>query len=185
MPTVLPFHRAVVEHPAFTAQDGDFAVHTGWIEGDFADNSNIPPYTPEGVIVGDPDERTRVVVEVAGRRLEVALPATFGGAVNDAATQAASGVRRAVRRATREGHGRSHPPAVSSGHDLTAPMQGTIVRVEVEEGQQVAEGDLVIVLEAMKMEQPIKAHRSGTVRSLSAKVGDTVTAGHILAAIVD
>jgi acetyl-CoA/propionyl-CoA carboxylase biotin carboxyl carrier protein len=182
MPTVLPFHRAVVEHPAFTGADGVFAVHTGWIEGEFTESNDIPPYTPEGVIVGDPDERTRVVVEVAGRRLEVALPASFGGAVNDAATQAASGVRRAVRRAS---HGRSHPPAVSSGHDLTAPMQGTIVRVEVEEGQQVAEGDLVIVLEAMKMEQPIKAHRSGTVRSLSAKVGDTVTAGHILAAIVD
>jgi acetyl-CoA/propionyl-CoA carboxylase biotin carboxyl carrier protein len=185
MPTVLPFHRAVVDHPAFTAENGDFAVHTGWIEGDFTDSNNIPPYTPEGVMVGDPDERTRVVVEVAGRRLEVALPASFGGAVNDAATQAASGVRRAVRRATRDGHGRSHPPAVSSGHDLTAPMQGTIVRVEVEEGQEVAEGDLVIVLEAMKMEQPIKAHRSGTVRSLSASVGDTVTAGHVLAAIVD
>ncbi len=185
MPTVLPFHRAVVDHPAFTAEDGDFAVHTGWIEGDFTDSSNIPPYTPEGVMVGDPDERTRVVVEVAGRRLEVALPASFGGAVNDAATQAASGVRRAVRRATRDGHGRSHPPAVASGHDLTAPMQGTIVRVEVEEGQEVTEGDLVIVLEAMKMEQPIKAHRSGTVRSLSASVGDTVTAGHVLAAIVD
>ena len=182
MPTVLPFHRAVVHHPAFTAENGAFAVHTGWIEGDFADSSNIPPYTPEGVIVGDPDERMWVVVEVAGRRLEVALPASFGGAVNDAATQAASGVRRAVRRAS---HGRSHPAAVSSGHDLTAPMQGTIVRVEVEDGQQVTEGDLVIVLEAMKMEQPIKAHRSGTVRSLSASVGDTVTAGHVLAAIVD
>jgi acetyl-CoA/propionyl-CoA carboxylase biotin carboxyl carrier protein len=168
MPTAIAFHRAVTADPAFT--DEPFRVHTRWIETEF--QNTIPPYDGPGADGPEPGERERVVVEVGGRRLEVVLPAGLGAA----AAGAAKG------KPARRGGG-SKAGAAASGDSLTSPMQGTIVKVVVEEGQQVAEGDPVVVLEAMKMEQPLSAHRSGTVTGLTAEVGATVTNGAVICEI--
>jgi acetyl-CoA/propionyl-CoA carboxylase, biotin carboxylase, biotin carboxyl carrier protein len=172
MPTVLPFHRAVVEDPAFAPADPQtpFSVHTRWIETEFP--SNIAPYT------GDPageDEATteRITVEVGGKRLEVVLPAGLG------LTETSAAVPGGGRKPPGGRSGKKAAGAVS-GDALTSPMQGTIVKVLVEEGQHVEHGDLVVVLEAMKMEQPLNAHKSGTVSGLVAEVGATVASGAVL-----
>jgi acetyl-CoA/propionyl-CoA carboxylase, biotin carboxylase, biotin carboxyl carrier protein len=175
MPTVAPFHRAVLDDPAFTAAEGIFRVHTRWIETEFA--AEIPPYSGPAAQPPQPAERERVVVEVNGKRLEVVVPAGFGGA-NGSATPARA--RKPVRRGD-SGSGAKAP----SGNALTSPMQGTIVSVAVTEGQIVQAGDLVVVLEAMKMEQPLTAHRGGKITSLTAMPGATVTSGSVLCEIVD
>ena len=172
MPSVLPFHRAVLNEPAFAAAEGTFGVHTRWIETEF--DNRIEPYA-RAVADSEPAQRQSFVVEVDGRRLEVRLPA-------DLATPSAKAGPQRSRPARRGGSART---AAASSGDLTAPMQGTIVRVAVAEGDQVAEGDLVVVLEAMKMEQPIAAHRAGTVRNLHATTGATVTSGAVLCTIAD
>jgi acetyl-CoA/propionyl-CoA carboxylase, biotin carboxylase, biotin carboxyl carrier protein len=178
--TVLPFHRAVLDDPAFAPADPNepFSVHTRWIETQFA--TVIAPYGGPAGEAPEPEpvERERVVVEVAGRRLEVILPAALASA---AAPAVSGGSTRRV--APRKSAGRAAP--VASGDALTSPMQGTIVKVAVAEGQSVAAGDLVVVLEAMKMEQPLTAHKAGTIVSLSAQVGASVTAGAILCEIKD
>jgi acetyl-CoA/propionyl-CoA carboxylase biotin carboxyl carrier protein len=173
MATAIPFHRAVIEDPAFTS--APFTVHTRWIETEFT--NTIPPFTGGAGAedAGEPGRET-VVVEVGGKRLEVSLPASLGTTLPRAT---AAGGARPKRRAA----GRSGPAA--SGDTLTSPMQGTIVKVAVEEGEHVGEGDLVVVLEAMKMEQPINAHRSGTIKSLTAEVGATVSAGLAICDIKD
>jgi acetyl-CoA/propionyl-CoA carboxylase, biotin carboxylase, biotin carboxyl carrier protein len=168
MPTIIPFHRAVLEDPAFTSEP--FTVHTRWIESEF--DNTIPPYA-EPAAGSEASERERITVEVGGRRLEVVVPG--GLAASGAATQ-----QKAPRR--RGGGGTA---AAVGGDTLTAPMQGTIVKVAVEDGQQVAEGDLVVVLEAMKMEQPITAHKAGTVSGLTAEVGAPVQSGVALCTISD
>ena len=181
MPTVLPFHRAVVADPAYAPEDGQpFTVHTRWIETEF--NNNLPPFLPGGESGADgtgPDddgERQRITVEVGGKRLEVVLPAGLGGGA----------VRNSGKTKTKKtSRGRSAGPVAANGDALASPMQGTIVKVAVEDGDMVSEGDLIVVLEAMKMEQPLTAHRSGTVTGLSAKAGDTVAAGAVLATIED
>ena len=175
MPTVLPFHRAVLTDPAFVAADQNFAVHTRWIETDF--DNRIPPYDLEASEGAEPSQRTTVVVEVNGKRLEVALPANLGATAAAAADAAAGAIRRRPKR------DRSRPAQVS-GTSLTSPMQGTIVKVAVADGDEVAEGDLIVVLEAMKMEQPLSAHRAGTIGSLAASVGQTVTSGSPICEIV-
>ena len=167
--TALPFHRAVVEDPAFT--DEPFRVHTRWIETDF--DNPVEPYTALGE-ADEPSERELIVVEVGGRRLEVSLPAGLGAAASAVATRAKPPAHRAAKRA-----------AAATGDALTSPMQGTIVTVAVEDGQQVAEGDLVVVLEAMKMEQPVNAHRTGIITGLSAEVGATVGSGGTICEIKD
>ncbi|MFB0835265.1 acetyl/propionyl/methylcrotonyl-CoA carboxylase subunit alpha [Arthrobacter halodurans] len=174
MPTVLPFHRAVMADPAFVPQDGPFSVHTRWIETEF--DNTIEPWSPSGGAGDDADagERQRVTVEVAGRRLEVVLPAGLGGGVPGRANG-----KPKKKRAARGGGAAT----AASGDDLASPMQGTIVKVAVADGDAVAEGDLVVVLEAMKMEQPLMAHKSGTVAGLTAVAGDTVSAGAVLATI--
>jgi acetyl-CoA/propionyl-CoA carboxylase biotin carboxyl carrier protein len=175
MPTVLPFDRVVVQDPAFVPEgDKPFSVHTRWIETEF--DNQIPPYagsSPE--VPQEPSERQTVVVEVGGKRLEVVLPGGLalgggGGAAKKKAPRRSSGAKAG---------------AAASGDSLTAPMQGTIVKIAVEDGQQVAEGELVVVLEAMKMEQPINAHKAGTITGLSAEVGQTVTNGAVIAEIKD
>ena len=172
MPSVIPFHRVVLDEPAFTAADGHFGVHTRWIETEFA--TPIEPYV--GTLgEADETERTTYVVEVNGRRLEVRLPSALSAPV-----ARASGPKRPTRRST--GGAKAKAP---SSNALSAPMQGTIVKVAVTEGQEVTEGDLVIVLEAMKMEQPITAHRSGVVKELQAEAGASVTSGQVLCEIVD
>ncbi|MEX5295301.1 biotin carboxylase N-terminal domain-containing protein [Kocuria sp. CPCC 205268] len=172
MPTVVPFHRAVVSDPAFAPEDGaPFTVHTRWIETGF--ENTIPPF--EGVPQAAPEaeERRAIVVEVSGKRLEVVLPA-LPGAAKPNGTAAKPRKSRAAR-----GGG----AAAASGDSLSSPMQGTIVKIAVDNGDEVAEGDLVLVLEAMKMEQPLTAHKSGTVSGLSVSPGDTVSAGAVLATI--
>ncbi|MFD7480882.1 biotin/lipoyl-containing protein, partial [Streptomyces sp. NPDC059837] len=172
MATALPFHRAVVKDPAFapelTGSADPFTVHTRWIETEFV--NEIPAFTAPAEVAEAEDEpgRESVVVEVGGRRLEVSLPSSLGMSL--ARTGLAAGAKPKRRAARRSG-------PVASGDTLASPMQGTIVKVAVEEGQEVKEGDLVVVLEAMKMEQPLNAHRSGTVRSLTAEVGASVASG--------
>ncbi|HVK36493.1 MAG TPA: biotin carboxylase N-terminal domain-containing protein [Microlunatus sp.] len=172
MPTVIPFHQAVVDDPAFIGDPeadgvGKFDVYTTWIETDF--DNQIPPYAGESAEAEEPGERQKVTVEVGGRRIEVVLPAGLGGL---AAT--GGGAKKPKR------SGGKKAGAAASGDSVTSPMQGTIVKVVVEEGQEVAEGDAIVVIEAMKMEQPLKAHKAGTVTSLQAEVGQTVTNGAVI-----
>ena len=176
MPTVTPFHRKVVSDPAFAPQDPEqaFTIHTRWIETEF--DNDIPAYAGPTGQGDETAERQRLVVEVGGKRIDVTVPAglSFGG----------GGGNTAAKKAPKRRSGGKGAGAVS-GDALTAPMQGTIVKVAVEDGQEVAEGDLVIVLEAMKMEQPINAHKSGTVSALSAEQGATVANGAVLCEIKD
>ncbi|MGJ9413480.1 acetyl/propionyl/methylcrotonyl-CoA carboxylase subunit alpha [Aeromicrobium sp. CF4.19] len=170
MPTVIPFHRTVVDDPAYNASGGSFDVFTTWIETEF--DNQLEPYAGTSE-TDEPTERERVVVEVDGRRLEVVLPGGLGAA-------APAGGAKKPKRKSRGGSG-----AAVSGDSLTSPMQGTIVKIAVEEGQEVAEGDQVVVIEAMKMEQPITAHKSGTISGLKTEVGATVGAGEVIAEIAD
>ncbi|MDT0447003.1 ATP-binding protein [Streptomyces johnsoniae] len=180
MATALPFHRAVVRDPAFAPEldggKGPFSVHTRWIETEFV--SAIPPFDASAGADGEEGHvRETVVVEVGGKRLEVSLPATLAMPLARAAV--AGGARPARRKPVkRAGSG-------ATGEALASPMQGTIVKVAVEEGQQVEEGELIIVLEAMKMEQPINAHRSGTIVDLKADVGASVSSGATICEIKD
>ncbi|MET9481496.1 biotin carboxylase N-terminal domain-containing protein [Streptomyces sp. NPDC006638] len=172
MATAIPFHRAVVVDPAFTADP--FTIHTRWIETEFV--NTVPAFAVAAD--GDEDEsgRETIVVEVGGKRLEVSLPTSLGMTL--ARTGLAAGARPKRRAAKKSG------PA-ASGDSLASPMQGTIVKVAVEEGQEVKEGELIVVLEAMKMEQPLNAHRSGTVKGLNATVGSSVTSGALICEIKD
>src|SRR5690606_34398621 len=147
MATVLPFHRLIVRDPAFV--DEPFRVHTRWIETEW--DGEIAPFAG-GTPLPEAEPRTTVVVEVSGKRLEVSVPADLaaGGATRGGTARSA-----APRRASRAGHS-----TAATGDTLTTPMQGTIVKVAVADGDTVAEGDLVVVLEAMKMEQPLVAHKA-------------------------
>jgi acetyl-CoA/propionyl-CoA carboxylase biotin carboxyl carrier protein len=182
MPTVLPFHRAVVRDEAFTAEP--FSVHTRWIETEF--DNQIPPYSPEEDS-GDPAApgtsaaRERVVVEVGGKRLEVVLPAGLGVA---AGTASGAGGAAAGRGAARPRAGRTRA-ADAGGDALTSPMQGTIIKIVAGEGQRVSTGDTVVVLEAMKMEQPLTAHKDGIVTGLAVEIGQTVSAGTTICRLAD
>lgn len=174
LPTVIPFHRAVLTDPAFTADP--FTVHTRWIETEFA--GSIAPYDA----AADPEElaaRERVTVEVGGKRLEVTLPADLTASVTGTAAAPASGSAKPARRK------RDKAGSAAGGNALVSPMQGTIVKIPVEDGQRVATGDTIVVLEAMKMEQPLTAHKDGTVSGLTADVGDTVSNGTAVCDIND
>ncbi|MFB8370177.1 acetyl/propionyl/methylcrotonyl-CoA carboxylase subunit alpha [Pseudarthrobacter sp. NPDC055928] len=177
IPTVIPFDLAVVSNPDFAPAEGPFKVHTRWIETDFV--SEIPAWTATGTEAqaDDAGERQRVVVEVGGKRLEVVLPASLGSLGSGSA-----GAKPAKSKKRSRSGGAA---AAASGNGLASPMQGTIVKVAVSNGDIVAEGDLVVVLEAMKMEQPLTAHRSGTITGLSATAGETVSAGAVIATIED
>ncbi|WP_299443105.1 biotin carboxylase N-terminal domain-containing protein [uncultured Phycicoccus sp.] len=181
MPTVIPFHRKVVADPAFAPADpqAPFTVHTRWIETEF--DNDIEPYAGPTSDTPEPAERQTIVVEVGGKRLEVSVPGglSFGGGGGGGGNPGPA-KKKAPRRSGRGGGG-----AAVSGDSLTAPMQGTIVKVSVEEGATVAAGDQVVVLEAMKMEQPITAHKAGTVSGLAAQVGATVGNGAVICEIKD
>jgi acetyl-CoA/propionyl-CoA carboxylase biotin carboxyl carrier protein len=175
MATALPFHQAVVRDPAFAPEDPQaaFTVHNRWIETAF--DNQIPPFTGGADAEEGESERETVVVEVGGKRLEVVLPAGFG-----------AGVAAPAAKAKKPGHKRAgHGAAAATGDSLTSPMQGTIVKVAVADGDAVAEGDLIVVLEAMKMEQPLTAHKAGTVSGLAATVGATVTSGAVICEIAE
>ncbi|GFZ77342.1 acetyl/propionyl/methylcrotonyl-CoA carboxylase subunit alpha [Nesterenkonia alkaliphila] len=181
MPTVIPFHSKVVEDPAFAPEleqprAGGFSVHTRWIETEFV--NDIPPFNaltahPAGA---DQQDREEVVVEVNGKRVTVNVPASLAAGKLTGSGQAGAKKKRRKRTAA---------AAAASGNDLTSPMQGTVVKVAVKNGAKVAEGDLVVVLEAMKMEQPITAHKAGKVKGLKVEPGTSVKAGEVLAAIAD
>ncbi|MBI0384384.1 biotin/lipoyl-binding protein, partial [Streptomyces albiflaviniger] len=173
MATAIPFHQAVVEDPAFTSEP--FTIHTRWIETEF--NNEIKPFAaPSDAETDEEPGRETVVVEVGGKRLEVSLPSSLG--MSPSRTGHAAGARPKRRAARKSG-------PVASGDTLASPMQGTIVKVAVEEGQEVKAGDLVVVLEAMKMEQPLNAHKSGTVKGLSAEIGASLTSGAAICEIKD
>ncbi|WP_406142708.1 acetyl/propionyl/methylcrotonyl-CoA carboxylase subunit alpha [Streptomyces sp. NBC_01089] len=178
MATAIPFHRAVVRDPAFapelTGSEAPFTVHTRWIETEFV--NEIPPFVAPGTGEAEADTRETVVVEVGGKRVEVSLPSSLGLA--QAGATGPGGAKPKRRAAKKSG-------SAASGDALASPMQGTIVKVAVEEGQQVTEGELVVVLEAMKMEQPLNAHRSGTVKGLTAEIGASLTSGAVICEIKD
>ncbi|MFM8514923.1 MAG: acetyl/propionyl/methylcrotonyl-CoA carboxylase subunit alpha [Actinomycetota bacterium] len=169
--TATPFHRAVVRDTAFAPPDTDtpFSVHTRWIETEF--DNQIPAYgsTVDGEV---PETRQSIIVEVGGKRLEVTVPAGFTRSAN-------GGSQKRTKRT------RSRVEHVASGDAVVAPMQGTVVKVEVTEGQSVSKGDLIVVLEAMKMEQPLTAHKDGTVTRLQATPGTTVPSDTVLCEIAD
>ncbi|MDR2378679.1 MAG: ATP-grasp domain-containing protein [Bifidobacteriaceae bacterium] len=185
VPTVRDFHLAVCSDPAFAASAAaDFAVHTGWIEQEFAPVvAGLAPTT-----AADPARpaaaTARMVVEVDGKRLEVVLPAELAGgaeALGDSGPAGGAGATppAAPRRVARKSAG----AGASGDGSVSAPMRGTVVRVATAEGESVRAGDLLVVLEAMKMEQPLTAPRGGVVRSLDAVAGQNVAAGHLLCLI--
>jgi acetyl-CoA/propionyl-CoA carboxylase biotin carboxyl carrier protein len=161
----------LVADQAFTSEP--FSVHTRWIETEW--DNQVPPYGPAAE-TEEAEPRQTVVVEVGGRRLEVSLPAGL---------TAGSGPAPATGGAKPRKRGGGHGGTAASGDSLTAPMQGTIVKVAAADGATVAAGDLIVVLEAMKMEQPITAHKAGTIVGLDAAVGATVTSGAVLCTIKD
>ncbi|MBB4903873.1 acetyl/propionyl/methylcrotonyl-CoA carboxylase subunit alpha [Actinophytocola algeriensis] len=171
MATVLPFHRVIVRDPAYVGDGKSFSVHTRWIETEF--DNRIEPFAAPAELPEE-GERQTVVVEVGGRRLEVSLPSGFAAAAPAAGRPSAKPRKRTG--------GKS---AAASGDAVAAPMQGTIVKIAVEDGQTVAAGDLIVVLEAMKMENPVTAHKAGTVTGLSVSAGETVTQGSVLCELKD
>ncbi|WP_276908398.1 acetyl/propionyl/methylcrotonyl-CoA carboxylase subunit alpha [Corynebacterium riegelii] len=163
IPTVIPFHRATLENDAFTAPNDNFTVYTRWIEeewsGELAPTENLDL----GEDLEELGEKQRFAVEVGGRRIEVALPASL-----------VVGNGRKKRRRT------AGAKVAASGDAVASPMQGTVIKLNVAEGDEVAEGDVVVVLEAMKMENPVKAHKSGTVTALAVEAGAQVNKGAAL-----
>jgi acetyl-CoA/propionyl-CoA carboxylase, biotin carboxylase, biotin carboxyl carrier protein len=177
MATAVPFHRAVVRDLAFAPADETepFTIHNRWIETEF--DNTIPPFAGGTDADEEAGARESVVIEVGGKRLEVVLPAGLGsiGGGGGAGGRGPAPKRKAG----------SKKAGAASGNALTSPMQGTIVKVGVAEGDTVAEGDLIVVLEAMKMEQPLTAHRAGTITGLTATVGAVVPSGTVLCEIKD
>ncbi len=169
MATLIPFHRKVVRDPAFTSEP--FTIHNRWIETEF--DNDLPPYAGTGGTADEPEPREVVIVEVGGKRLTVSLPAGLGGGAGPA------------KKATPKRAAGNKAGAATSGDALTSPMQGTIVKVAVEDGATVAVGELIVVLEAMKMEQPLNAHKAGTVTGLSLTIGEVVTSGAAICEIKD
>lgn len=174
MPTVLPFHRHIVENPAFIGDGEKFDVYTKWIEEEW--DNLIEPYVDPTEV--DDEEAAlpsqKVIVEIDGRRVEIALP-------GDLALGGGSGAPKKKAKKRRAGGSK----AAISGDAVAAPMQGTVIKINAEEGAEVAEGDTVVVLEAMKMENPVKAHKSGVVTGLAIAAGEGVTKGQILLEIKD
>ncbi|MGH3277838.1 MAG: biotin/lipoyl-containing protein, partial [Trebonia sp.] len=173
MPTVLPFHRAVVADPAFA---GDrLTVHTRWIETEMTTAFEPQQFeTQQADTAAQPPARETMTVEVGGKRLEVTVPAI---AVPPAAPGAAGGPTQRVRTPRGSARRASGRGSAAGGDALVTPMQGTIVKLVAADGTPVSAGETVVILEAMKMEQPLTAHKDGTVTGLAVEVGQTVAAG--------
>ncbi|MEO0024847.1 MAG: hypothetical protein RL196_1288 [Actinomycetota bacterium] len=176
LPTVLPFHEKIVNEPAFIGEPtadgvGKFGIYTRWIETEFV--NDIAAFDGEHEAGAGAAERNSVVVEVGGKRVEVSLPGNLFSGVSAGASHAAAGAPAKRKAGTVSGTG-------GNGNAVKAPMQSTVVKVAVAVGDTVAKGDLVVVLEAMKMEQPLNAHKDGVIKSISAAVGETVPAGTVL-----
>jgi acetyl-CoA/propionyl-CoA carboxylase biotin carboxyl carrier protein len=168
LPTVLPFHRKIVRDPAFTSNP--FSIYTRWIETDF--DNDIEPWSGSLQDSATASTRHNVVVEVDGKRIEVSLPSKLLPSTGGGVSNAVAPKRRG-----------SGSVSTATGDSVKAPMQATIVKIAVADGDVVVKGDLILVLEAMKMEQPITAHKDGTVSGVNATVGTTVSSGHVLLAI--
>lgn len=166
LPTVIPFHQAITADPAFIGDGESFDIYTKWIEEEW--NNEVPAYVDPAEAAEDSDElpAQKYVVEVDGRRVEVALPGNL-----------AVGGGAAPRKKSKKRRGGGAKAAVS-GDTVVAPMQGTVIKVSVENGQEVAEGDVIVVLEAMKMENPVKAHKSGIVSDLAVESGSQINKGN-------
>jgi acetyl-CoA/propionyl-CoA carboxylase biotin carboxyl carrier protein len=165
--TTVPFLRAVLTEPAFTADGPDgFAVHTKWIEEDYRP-AEAAAGSPDA---GDPDDG-RVPVRIGGRWLAAGVPGL---------AQAREGPLLAARQQARERLEQAAQAGHAPGDAVSAPMQGTVMRVEVSEGDRVAEGQLLLVVEAMKMENPLHAPHPGRVSGLGVSAGDTVAQGAVL-----
>ncbi len=169
--TALTFHRAVVNEPDFAPADGPFKVHTRWIETEF--NNTIEAYSGSSDSTDVAGDRETVVVEVGGKRVAVSLPSGFGAPSAVVTKPAGPGPKRTAKKAS----------GGATGDSLNSPMQGTVVKIAVTEGQTVAQGELIVVLEAMKMEQPLTAHKAGVVTGLTIEVGATVPSGTVLCEI--
>lgn len=173
-PTVIPFHRVLLDDPAFVAADDDFQVYTRWIEQAWTNPLREGEDSLDAEAANQDQSalpKETIVVEVAGKRVEVKVPGEL--------VAGQGGVKRAVRR-------RAAASAVAvTGDTVAAPMQGTVITVEVAEGQVVAEGDSLLVLEAMKMENSVKAHKSGVVANLNVSAGTGVTKNFAMMSIVD
>ena len=174
LPTVLPFHRAIVRDPAFAPADGEpFSIYTRWIETEF--ENTIEAWSGEAEAPAPAEKRNTVTLEVDGRRIEVSLPVRLLPSSSAEKTGGPAPRRRATH----------HAVSTSTGDAVKAPMQATIVKLAVAEGDQVVKGDLIVVLEAMKMEQPMTAHKDGRIENINAAVGSTVASGHLLLSIAD
>jgi acetyl-CoA/propionyl-CoA carboxylase biotin carboxyl carrier protein len=158
--TALPFHRAILEDPAYTE---NFSVYTSYIENEF--KNEIPAFESSAAEIQTRVAAEKLVAEVNGKRFEILVHAPEPVVKRHRAKQSSGGG--------------------SSGTGLASPMQGTVVKIAVTEGQSVEAGELVIVLEAMKMEQPLNAHKSGVIKNLKAVIGETVASGTILCDIID
>ena len=183
LPTVLPFHRKIVNDPAFIGQGevhngGSFGIYTRWIETEWV--NDIPAWSGVAEPAAEPAERNNVVVEVDGKRVEVSLPSRLLKP-----TVGAGGVATAGHAPKRKSHSHSASSGGASGNTIKAPMQSTVVKIAVAVGDSIQEGDLIVVLEAMKMEQPMNAHKAGKIRAISANVGETVPAGTVLVELED
>ena len=158
--TAIPFHRAIMEDPAFTE---NFSIYTSYIENEF--KNEIPPFAQSALGSQTHAAPEHLVTEVNGKRFEIFVYAPEPVHKRHRAKEGASGA--------------------STGTAVTSPMQGTVVKVSVKEGQKVVAGELIVVLEAMKMEQPLSAHRDGVIANLSAILGETVSSGSTLCDIID
>ena len=170
LPTVIPFHRRIVNHPAFVATDGKFDVYTRWIETEW--NNDIEPWAGQADQIDQlANSRSSVVVEVDGKRLEVSLPSRM----LQTGSQFATGGRAPKRNIS------SHHASSGAGDKaIKAPMQSTVVKLAVAVGDKVVEGDQILVLEAMKMEQSITSPRNGVIKAVKVAVGETVPSGTVL-----
>ena len=158
--TAIPFHRAILQDPSFTEE---FKVYTSYIENEFKNEISAFALTPAPITTRVAAEN--LVAEVNGKRFEVKIHTPEPVVKRHRAKESKIGG--------------------AGGTGLTSPMQGTVVKVAVEVGQAVVAGDLIIVLEAMKMEQPLIAHRSGMIANLTAVIGETVASGTVLCDIID
>jgi acetyl-CoA/propionyl-CoA carboxylase biotin carboxyl carrier protein len=170
LPTVIPFHRKIVNDPAFVASDGKFGVYTRWIETEWV--NDLEPWGGQlDAIDQVSNARKNVVVEVDGKRIEVSLPARM---LQGGSASATGG--RAPKRKISSHHGSSG----AGNKSIKAPMQSTVVKLAVAAGDKVVEGDQVLVLEAMKMEQSISSPRNGVIKAVKVSVGETVPSGTVL-----
>ena len=170
LPTVIPFHRKIVNDPAFVAADGKFKIYTRWIETEWL--NDIEPWSGQAEqIESDSTDRNQVVVEVEGKRIQVSLPARFLQANGSSPTAG-----RAPRRKVSSHQGL----AGAADKQIKAPMQSTVVKIAVKQGDKVIEGDQILVLEAMKMEQSISAARDGVIKAVKVSVGETIPSGTVM-----